>query len=170
MGRRGTFGRDLSIHGLLQELVVVHDLLCDVLEGHLFAQGQCDAPGGVLPVKLKLVDLVGAASHEPVPPRKVVVDVALRRVLDEDEGDANGLETVQDCYLALRLPGRLGLGLQLEVRVDHQGGHLLLGARAFPCAAERVRQECCHKVPVLHYFFERDRVVTEVLRVVQQLG
>ena len=121
-------------------------------------------------MKLKLVDLVGAASHEPVPPRKVVVDVALRRVLDEDEGDANGLETVQDCYLTLRLPGRLGLGLQLEVRVDHQGGHLLLGARAFPCAAERVRQKCCCKVPLLHYFFERDRVVTEVLRVVQQLG
>ena len=39
VGLRGAFGRDLGVHGLLQELVVVHDLLCDVLEGRLFAQG-----------------------------------------------------------------------------------------------------------------------------------
>ena len=84
-------------------------------------------------MELELVDLVGSAPDESVPPSEVVVDLVLGGVLDEDEG----------------------LGLKLEVRVDDQGGHLFLGPRALPRAAERVRQECRRKVPVrmLHYFF-----------------
>ena len=95
-----------------------------------------------------------------MPPGEVVVDLVLRGVLNEDEGDANRLPAVEDRDLALGLPRRLGLRLQLQIRVHHQRCDLLVRSGALPRAAQVVRrQESRREVPVLHYFFERNRVV-----------
>ena len=79
-------------------------------------------------MNLQLVDLVGPAARKPVPPCEVVVNAVLRGVLDEDQGDADGLETLQNRHLTFNfgLPRRLGLGLQLESPPISKSSHLLL--------------------------------------------